>query len=203
MCKVSGRAIQNELRNPIGLRAKLGQIIFFAVITIILYERIAEDQNSYLQNLRGTIFFFVMNMGFSSVFGALNLFNVERPVFIRERLSNTYSTSPYFFGRSLSYMPEEVILPLVLVAISYFVVNLNETAASFFMTYLSLFLVSWMGSAYGLFLSTLFSDAEVAMSLVPVLMIPFMLVGGFFAPLSNVPDFYKVFEYLSMFKYGF
>lgn len=159
MCKVMSRAIQNELRNPIGVRAKIGQMIFFALITIILYERIAEENNSYLQNLRGTMFFLVMNMGFASVFGSLNVFNIERPVFIRERLSNTYSTSSYFFGRSLSYMPEEIILPFILVVVAYFAVHLNETVASFFMTYLSVFLVSWMGSAYGLFLSTLFSDA--------------------------------------------
>ena len=60
-----------------------------------------------------------------------------------------------------------------------------------------------MGSAYGLFLSTLFEDVEVAMTIVPLLIIPFMLVGGFFAPLTYVPDFYKVFEYLSMYKYGY
>ncbi len=50
-----------------------------------------------------------------------------------------------------------------------------------------------MGSSYGLLLSTLFSDSEMAMALVPVLIIPFLLVGGFFAPLANVPDFYKLF----------
>lgn len=50
-----------------------------------------------------------------------------------------------------------------------------------------------MGSAYGLLLSTAFSDPEVALSLVPILIIPLMLVGGFFAPLSSVPDFFRIF----------
>lgn len=30
-----------------------------------------------------------------------------------------------------------------------------------------------------------------------------MLVGGFYAPLTNVPEFYKLFEYISVFKYQF
>lgn len=60
-----------------------------------------------------------------------------------------------------------------------------------------------MSSSYGLVLSTLFKDASVVMALVPALIIPLLLVGGFFAPLSQVHDFYRVFEYISMFKYGF
>ena len=59
----------------------------------------------------------------------------------------------------------------------------------------------WMGSAYGLLLSTAFSDAEVALALVPVLVIPLMLVGGFYAPNQTVPDFFRIFEYISVFKY--
>jgi hypothetical protein len=46
-----------------------------------------------------------MNTGFSYVFASVNLFNFERPVFIRERLSNTYSTSAYFFARVSAVQP--------------------------------------------------------------------------------------------------
>lgn len=54
-------------------------------------------------------------------------------------------------------------------------------------------LATWMASAYGLLLSTAFSDPEVALAIVPLLIIPLMLVGGFFAPLTSVPEFFKVF----------
>lgn len=60
-----------------------------------------------------------------------------------------------------------------------------------------------MSSSFGLLLSTMFSDAGVVMALVPVLIIPFLLVGGFFVPLSTVPKVFYPFEYLSMFRYGF
>jgi ABC-type multidrug transport system permease subunit len=58
-----------------------------------------------MQNFRGVIFFIVMNAGFSYVFSSVNLFNFERPIFIRERLSNTYETSAYFWGRSTAVLP--------------------------------------------------------------------------------------------------
>ena len=50
-----------------------------------------------------------------------------------------------------------------------------------------------MASAYGFFLSTAFADAEVALALVPLLIIPLMLVGGFYAPPQSMPDFYRIF----------
>ena len=58
-------------------------MVFFAIVLLILYYKTAENKNSFLQNLTGAIFFIIMNLGFSSVFGSLNVFNIERPVFIR------------------------------------------------------------------------------------------------------------------------
>lgn len=178
-------------------------MVFFAVMGIILYEKASTDLNGYIQNMRGVIFFLVMNVGFSGIFASINVFSVERPVFIRERLSNTYSTTSYYIGRTLAYMPLEIILPIVLVLIQYFVIHLDNSASAFFATLGSCWLVYWMASAYGLLLSSIFPDPEVALSLVPVLIIPLMLLGGFFAPLENVHDFFRVFEVISVFKYGY
>lgn len=201
MALIIKRSIINELRNPLGIRSKIFQMIFFAIVTIILYERQSSNLDSYLQNTRGLLFFLTMNVSFSSIFGSINIFSQERPVFIRERLSNTYRTTSYFVGRSLAYLPLELLLPIVLIVICYFAVHLDNSGSSFFLMIAASWLGMWMGSAYGLFLSTAFSDAEVALALVPVLVIPLMLVGGFFAPNQNVPDFYKLFEYISVFKY--
>lgn len=88
-----------------------------------------------------------------------------------------------------------------MIAICYFVIHLDNSGDSFLIIIGASWLATWMASAYGLLLSTAFSDPEVALSLVPLLIIPLMLVGGFFAPLTNVPDFYKLFEYISVFKY--
>jgi hypothetical protein len=42
----------------------------------------------------------------------------------------------------------------------------------------------------------------MAMTLTPVILIPFMLFSGFFVNLDNVPWFLKEFEYISLYKYG-
>lgn len=64
----------------------------------------------------------------------------------------------------------------------------------------------FLSSSYGLLYSTLIPKLETAMALVPVLIIPFMLLGGFFINLNDVDDIRVIFfpiMYLSPFKYGF
>lgn len=75
MILVFKRSSINELRNPLGIRSKVFQMIFFAVVTIILYEKESANIDSYLQNIRGLLFFLVMNISFSAIFGSINIFS--------------------------------------------------------------------------------------------------------------------------------
>ena len=43
----------------------------------------------------------------------------------------------------------------------------------------------------------------MAVTLTPVLIIPFMLFAGFFVNQDNIPWFLIEFQYLSIFKYGY
>jgi len=58
-------------------------------------------------------------------------------------------------------------------------------------------------SGYALILGTIFSDKQLAVTLTPVLIIPFMLFAGFFVSQDNIPKFLIEFQYLSIFKYGY
>merc|ERR1712146_677728 len=68
---------------------------------------------------------------------------------------------------------------------------------------LIIFLIFNASGGYALILGTLFSDKQLAVTLTPVLIIPFMLFAGFFVNQNNIPWFLKEFEYLSIFKYGY
>jgi ABC-2 type transporter len=66
-----------------------------------------------------------------------------------------------------------------------------------------LILIYSASGAYALIISTLFSDKQLAVTLTPVLIIPFMLFAGFFVNQSNIPVWLIEFQYLSFFKYGY
>ena len=156
--KIIDRTIRNEFRDPTALKGKVFQVIFYSVLCLLFCERIATNKDSFVQNLMGILFYLALSISVPATFGTLEVFSSERPIFIRERQRNTYSLSSYFLARIIAYIPQEIILPFIFIIIAYFSVNLNETVGSFFLSYLSLLLVSWMGSAYGLFLSAIFED---------------------------------------------
>jgi hypothetical protein len=58
-------------------------------------------------------------------------------------------------------------------------------------------------SGYSLIISASFSDKQLAVTLTPVLIIPFMLFAGFFVATDQIPIYMKEFEYLSIFKYAY
>lgn len=87
---------------------------------------------------------------------------------------------------------------IIQLKIYYFLTN-----STLFSTVLIIFLIFNASGGYALILGTIFSDKQLAVTLTPVLIIPFMLFAGFFVNQNNIPWFLKEFEYLSIFKYGF
>lgn len=56
---------------------------------------------------------------------------------------------------------------------------------------------------YALVIGTLFSDKQLAVTLTPVLFLPFVLFSGFFVSQDKIPKWLIEFEYLSIQKYSY
>ena len=57
--------------------------------------------------------------------------------------------------------------------------------------------------AYGLFISASFSNKNMIMPLFPMLVVPLMLLSGFYVDLDKVVHFIRELQYLSPYKYAF
>ena len=156
-----------------------------------------------VQNVQGALFFMTMNISFNAIQNVILIFPDERPVFLREVNNNMYGVSPYFWAKVVSEMPFSIMMPTVFGCIVYFSVALDPLAGRFFMFLLILVLIYNASSGYSLVISATFSDKQLAVTLTPVLIIPFMLFAGFFVAASNIPVWLREFEYLSIFKYGY
>lgn len=153
--------------------------------------------------MQGALFFMTMNIAFNAIQNVILIFPDERPVFLREVNNNMYNVGPYFWAKVFSEMPFSILTPCIFGAIVYFAVAMNPGVDHFLMFLLCLILIYNASSGYSLIISASFSDKQLAVTLTPVLIIPFMLFAGFFVSTSSIPWFLKEFEYLSIFKYGY
>jgi len=118
----------------------------------------------------------------------------------------------------MSELPLFIIFPFLYAVIIYFAIELNSYNAGKFFIFgtqsiknllltsglVAIHMLGWFaGSGYGLFLSTIFPTLEIALALVPILIIPFFVLAGFFVNQDSIPVWLIEFEYLSVFKWMF
>lgn len=181
---------------------KLLTLIITAVICIVLFVKPSHDQAG-IQNIQGALFFIVMNCSFTAIQNMILIFPDERPVFLREVNNNMYTPSAYFWAKIVSELPFSIGTPVLYGSLVYFAIGLNPMAEYFFMFLVIITLIYNANSGYALIISASIADKQLAVTLTPVLIIPFMLFAGFFVSSDNIPIYLKEFEYLSIFKYGY
>mmetsp|Transcript_108596 Transcript_108596/g.150161 ORF Transcript_108596/g.150161 Transcript_108596/m.150161 type:complete len:172 (-) Transcript_108596:271-786(-) len=143
-----------------------------------------------------------MNTLFVAIQNVILIFPEERPVFLREVNNNMYNVTPYFWAKIFSELPYCICLPVIFGSITYFSIGLNSTAEQFFLFLVSLILIFNASTGYAMVIATTFSNKQVAVTLTPVLIIPFMLFAGFFST-NALPYWTYPIAYLSIYKYGY
>lgn len=132
------------------------------------------------------------------------LFPNERPVFLREVNNNMYCVSSYFVGKVISELPSSLIIPTIMSLIIYWALGYNTEESYKYPLFNGILICLYLSAgSFGLVIGSLFSDKQVAMTMIPVVVMPLMLFAGFFVSSSNIPWFLLEFEYISVFKYGF
>jgi len=138
--------------------------------------------------MAGAIYFTLMNSFMQNLASCIYIFQVERPIFLREHASKMYDLEPYFFSKILVDLPIQIIIPLLVCLMSYWAYGLTATPHQFFIFYVVNFLVAFVGSSIGYFISSAFSRLESALAMMPLFMLPITLFGGFISTVSTIPS---------------
>mmetsp|Transcript_19658 Transcript_19658/g.18733 ORF Transcript_19658/g.18733 Transcript_19658/m.18733 type:complete len:216 (+) Transcript_19658:629-1276(+) len=178
-------------------------VIVTALFTVILYYNI-DDTLQGVQNRNGALFFITLNIALLAIQSIILIFPDERPVFLREVNNNMYDVGPYFVAKVTSELPAAFFCPILYGVIVYFAINLSTVFAYKFPLFLAILVNIYIcAGSYALIISSLFSDKQLAVTLTPILIVPFMLFAGYFVNQDNIPVFLIEFMYISFFKYGF
>ena len=114
-----------------------------------------------------------------------------------------YTVGNYYLAKIIGEIPILSITPMFFSVIVYFKIGLSITATQFWYFYLIVLLVSQCSASFGYFISSLFENEEMAVTLTPIFILPIMLFGGQFANSGNIQDWISWFQYLSPIRYGF
>ena len=125
LCKRNKTAIK---RNPLVLKARMGQSIMLAIIAALIFSGSVGPTLEDLQNTAGAMFFMSIATFMPTYMMTNIVFQTERPVFLREQANKMYGVVPYYLAKLLTDIPGFIIVPSAFIAITYFAVGLNNIA---------------------------------------------------------------------------
>mmetsp|Transcript_42353 Transcript_42353/g.57598 ORF Transcript_42353/g.57598 Transcript_42353/m.57598 type:complete len:117 (+) Transcript_42353:499-849(+) len=115
-----------------------------------------------------------------------------------------YNVGPYFVAKIVSELPLSVITPVLYGSMVYYAIGFNTVYMYKFALFLVILILLYNASTgYALVVGSLVSDKALAVTITPVIVVPFMLYAGFFVASEDIPSYLKPFEYMSIFKYGY
>lgn len=153
-------------------------------------------------NMNGAIFLFLTNMTFQNVFAVINVFSTEIHIFMRERKSNLYTTFVYFMAKTLAELPLFLLIPVIFTSIAYPLIGLQMGIKHFAIAIFIVVLVANVATSFGYMISCVSRNVNMALSIGPPIIIPFLLFGGYFLNQRSITPWLRWLPYLSWFHYG-
>ncbi|XP_054160065.1 protein white-like [Oppia nitens] len=195
------RSTLSTMREPMLTKIRIIQTIVISIVFGLIYWQLEVNQTG-IMNINGALFLLVTNMNFSSVFGVVNTFCAELPIYHRDHSNGMYRVSAYFLSKTIAEFPTFILIPVLFVAIFYYMANLNNNFEQFCWCALICVMVANSACGFGYFVSCLSKNINMALAISPVLNLPFMLFGGFFLNNDTIPVWLNWIKYLSWFYYG-
>ncbi|XVF18927.1 hypothetical protein REPUB_Repub11eG0066000 [Reevesia pubescens] len=176
----------------------IAEILVVAVLTGLLWW---QSDIAHLQDQLGLLFFSSVFWTPFPLLQAVFTFPQERMMLEKERSSGMYRLSSYFMSKTVADLPMELILPTAFIIIVYWMTGLKPTAGNFLQTLFALLYGVLVSQGLGLALGALVMDLKSASILGSVIVLLFLLVGGFYV--QHVPPFISWIKYISINYYSF
>jgi len=180
------REMLNVTRNRGGLIARYSIPIFLNLLYGLIYMNsgVGEDITTHY----GALVQIFIGAMFGSAQPMILAFPLERPIFLREYATNTYSGSAYFVSKMAVELPLSLVSAVIALLITYWLIAFQGSLIVLILCYWVLGLVS---SASALLLGSLAQSTEVAMQVTPLVFVPQLLFAGFFIKINQIPLFLR------------
>lgn len=196
------REYQNITRNKAALAARFGVTIFLNALFGLIFLDAGARDNANPVNYN-THFGAVTMATISSMFGSAQPtmleFPFERPMFMREYVTGTYSATAYFISKSIVELPLTLCVSIVQYILIY---NMMQLQGFFVYEVLAAWGLGLASASVAVALGCAIPDVKNVTEMAPLLFVPQILFAGFFIKMSQVPVFLRWVQYLCALKYA-
>ncbi|RCN38821.1 ABC-2 type transporter [Ancylostoma caninum] len=196
------RAWLTIVRDPMVLKIRLIQTIVCALITGFVYFGTPINSDT-IMSINGILFNHVRNINFMLQFPAVPVITMELPIVLRENTNGIYTTTSYFLGKNIAELPQYIILPAIYNVIVYWMAGLVPNIWTFLFATLICALMTNVAISISYAVAAIFGSTDVAMTFLPIIVVPMMAFGGFFITYDAIPFYFKWLSQLSYFKYSY
>jgi ABC-2 type transporter len=185
------------------LYARYGITIFLSALIGTIFFRVGTtdaSDNFNLQSQFGAVMLLLMLSLLGTAQPAIMYFPLERPVFLREYSTNTYSVVSYFISKFFIEAVNTAVQVLIMVLIIWGMVSFR---GSFWMYFSTTYTLAMSGTAMAVLLGVMAAgNSQVALQLLPLLFIPQLLFSGFFVSPDLIPKVMRWAQYVCVLTYA-
>uniref|UniRef100_A0A0R3RI40 ABC transporter domain-containing protein n=1 Tax=Elaeophora elaphi TaxID=1147741 RepID=A0A0R3RI40_9BILA len=196
------RSFKQNLRNPIFLWAKLIQKVVMGLFLGTLYLKTEMNQDGII-SIRGALFYYISELTYSTVLGIQTFLPADFPLLVREYHDGIYPVICYYLSMIMSYLPIFTIDGMCMVCISYYLIGLHPTFATFLITLLICILIEWSALSVGIMLSSISPSYAIAVSISGPLLTVLSITGGLYSNIKTIPESVGWIQYFSWFRFGY
>eukprot|EP00750_Incisomonas_marina_P025692 INCI5628.2.p1 GENE.INCI5628.2~~INCI5628.2.p1 ORF type:complete len:1395 (-),score=220.73 INCI5628.2:24-3857(-) len=160
-------------------------------------------QSRDIAGLAGVPFFLLLNQSFISVLSTTRIFPPQRDLMLRETSLGYYGVVPYFMAQTLFDSFAGLAVPALFGTILYLMAGLQLTAAAFFTCLGVLLLTVVTAQSLGLLIACSIMDIALANAVIAIVILFFMLLGGFYVSTTGILAWLSWIKYLSFIYWGY
>ena len=181
--------------------------VTFVVLLLVFVKMpsIEEDPRAAMQNKAGFYFMFMINMIFAGNNATSTLFLPQKLIYLKDRQSRMYGKFAFFWSNSVDIIPYYIVNITIAVIIYFYVLGLNnDSSENLAWIWAFFFFAVWMaGASFGLIISMIVDHIEQSGPLAPLLILPQIIVAGFFANIKTITWPLFIYSFISVPRFAF
>jgi hypothetical protein len=195
------RELKQNWRDKASLIGRFGVTIFLNTLVGLIFAGAGARDSAHPDGLSSHFGAIVM-VSIGSMFGTAQpvmlSFPMERPIFLREYTTGTYSCFAYFISKAMVEVPLAFFQNLTTYIIVY---PLLQLQGNFMQLATSAWGLGIASSSVAVVLGCSVPDVKAVAELAPAVFVPQMLFAGFFVRIEQIPVYLRWAQYLCALKY--